>query len=86
LENYSWPIPALVVSVEAIFLSTFFMIGHNRQTPFQQAQADHDYEAPALELKTKTDLTRQIQTLTEELHRHLIGESTQRVIDAAARC
>jgi uncharacterized membrane protein len=75
LEPYPWPILALTVSLEAIFLSTFVMIGQNRQAAFQQAKADHDYEAQELELKTNTDLTRQIQLLTEELHRHFIGES-----------
>ncbi|WAJ46633.1 DUF1003 domain-containing protein [Mycobacterium sp. Aquia_216] len=76
LEKYSWPILALVVSLEAIFLSTFVMIGQNRQAAFQQAQADHDFEAQELELKANTELTRQIQILTEELHRHFIGESS----------
>jgi uncharacterized membrane protein len=75
LEKYPWPILALVVSLEAIFLSTFIMIGQNRQAAFQQAKADHDYQAQELELKTNTELTRQIQSLTEELHRHLIGGS-----------
>ena len=75
-EKYSWPILALVVSLEAIFLSTFVMIGQNRQAAFQQAQADHDFQAQEMELKTNTDLTRQIQILTQELHRHLIGETT----------
>ena len=75
LETYPWPILALVVSLEAIFLSTFVMIGQNRQAAFQQAKADHDYQAQELELKTNTDLTRQIQLLTEELHRRFIGGS-----------
>jgi uncharacterized membrane protein len=75
LEQYPWPILALTVSLEAIFLSTFVMIGQNRQAAFQQARADHDYEAQELELKTNTELTRQIQSLTEELHRHFLGGS-----------
>jgi uncharacterized membrane protein len=75
LEKYPWPILALTVGLEAIFLSTFVMIGQNRQAAFQQAQADHDYEAQELELKTNTELTRQIQSLTEELHRRIIGGS-----------
>ncbi len=73
LEKYPWPILALVVSLEAIFLSTFIMIGQNRQTAFQQAKADHDYEAEELELKANTEMTRQIHSLTQELHRHVIG-------------
>ena len=75
LETYPWPILALVVSLEAIFLSTFVMIGQNRQAAFQQAKADHDFESQELELKTNTELTRQIQLLTEELHRRFIGDS-----------
>jgi uncharacterized membrane protein len=75
LERYPWPILALTVSLEAIFLSTFVMIGQNRQAAFQQAKADHDYQAQELELKTNTELTRKIQSLTEELHRHFLEDS-----------
>ena len=60
LEKSPWPTLTLVVSLEAIFLSTFVMIGQNRQSEFQQAKADHDFEAQELELKTNTQLTRQI--------------------------
>ena len=52
LEKSPWPTLTLVVSLEAIFLSTFVMIGQNRQAAFQQAKADHDFEAQELELKT----------------------------------
>jgi uncharacterized membrane protein len=75
LEQNPWPTLTLVVSLEAIFLSTFVMIGQNRQSAFQQAKADHDFEAQELELKTNTELTRQIHVLTEELHRRVIGQS-----------
>jgi uncharacterized membrane protein len=37
--------PSDIVSLEAIFLSTFVMIGQNRQAAFQQAKADHDFQA-----------------------------------------
>lgn len=75
LERSPWPTLTLVVSLEAIFLSTFVMIGQNRQAAFQQAKADHDFEAQELELKTNTELTRQIHVLTEELHRRLIDDA-----------
>ena len=75
LEKYPWPILALWVGLEAIFLSTFIMIGQNRQAAFQQTKADHDYENQELELKTNTELTRQIQSLTAELHRRFIDGS-----------
>ena len=73
LEKSPWPTLTLVVSLEAIFLSAFVMIGQNRQAAFQQAKADHDFEAQELELKTNTDITRQIHALTEEVHRRVIG-------------
>ena len=68
LERSPWPTLTLVVSLEAIFLSTFVMIGQNRQASFQQAKADHDFVEQELELKTNTDLTRQIHTLVVELN------------------
>jgi uncharacterized membrane protein len=75
-EHSPWPTLTLVVSLEAIFLSTFVMIGQNRQSAFQQAKADHDYQAEELELKTNTDLTREIHRLTAELHRRLMGPAS----------
>jgi uncharacterized membrane protein len=73
-ESSPWPTLTLVVSLEAIFLSTFVMIGQNRQAAFQQAKADHDFVEQELELKTNTDLTREIHALTTELHRRLLVE------------
>ena len=72
-ESSPWPTLTLVVSLEAIFLSTFVMIGQNRQAAVQQAKADHDFVEQELELKTNTELTREIHTLTAELHRRLVG-------------
>ncbi len=43
IEKKPWPTLTLAVSLEAIFLSTFVMIGQNRQAAFQQAKADHDF-------------------------------------------
>jgi uncharacterized membrane protein len=74
IESNPWPTLTLIVSLEAIFLSTFVMIGQNRQAAFQQAKADHDFTEQELELKTNTELTREIHTLTTELHRRVIGD------------
>jgi uncharacterized membrane protein len=74
VENSPWPTLTLVVSLEAIFLSTFVMIGQNRSAAFQQAKADHDFVEQEAELKTNTELTRQIHRLTTELHRRVIDE------------
>ena len=60
-ESKPWPTLTLVVSLEAIFLSTFVMIGQNQE----------------LELKTNTQLTREIHRLTTELHRRFIDHRTQ---------
>lgn len=72
IESDPWPKLTLIVSLEAIFLSTFVMIGQNRQAAFQQAKADHDFTAQEVELKTNTELTRAIHTLTTEIHGHLV--------------
>jgi uncharacterized membrane protein len=74
-EKKPWPTLTLVVSLEAIFLSTFVMIGQNRAAAFQQAKADHDFQEQELELKTNTQLTREIHQLTTELHRRVIDEA-----------
>ena len=75
IEKNPWPTLTLVVSLEAIFLSTFVMIGQNRAAAFQQAKADHDFQEQELELKTNTQLTREIHQLTTELHRRVIDQA-----------
>ncbi|BFU45391.1 DUF1003 domain-containing protein [Krasilnikovia sp. MM14-A1004] len=78
VESDPWPTLTLIVSLEAIFLSTFVMIGQNRQATFQQAKADHDFQEQELELKTNTELTREIHRLTTELHRRLVDRDEGR--------
>jgi uncharacterized membrane protein len=73
-ERSPWPTLTLVVSLEAIFLSSFVMIGQNRQAAFQQAKADHDFVEEVQELKLNTALTREIHELTRELHERVIGK------------
>jgi uncharacterized membrane protein len=72
-EKNPWPTLTLAVSLEAIFLSTFVMIGQNRQAAFQQAKADHDYEHIDKLLEHNTELTRLVHQLTEELHQRILG-------------
>jgi uncharacterized membrane protein len=73
LEGNPWPTLTLVVSLEAIFLSTFVMIGQNRQAAFHDAKADHDFVEQEQELKTNTDLTRAIHELTLEVHGAIVA-------------
>ena len=71
-EASPWPTLTLIVSLEAIFLSTFVMIGQNRQASFQQAKADHDFDVSEQELHANTDITRAIHELTQEIHKQVI--------------
>jgi uncharacterized membrane protein len=74
IESNPWPKLTLIVSLEAIFLSTFVMIGQNRQAAFQQAKADHDFTESEQELKTNTELTRSIHQLALQIHGSVCSE------------
>jgi len=67
-DRYPFQFLTFIVSLEAIFLSTFVMIGQNRQAAFQQLKADHDFHEQETELKENTDLTRMIHQLAKEIH------------------
>jgi uncharacterized membrane protein len=75
-ERSPWPTLTLAVSLEAIFLSTFVMIGQNRQAAFQQTKSDRDYQDVDSLLVENTNLTRAINHLTQEMHQHLLGDTT----------
>ena len=83
LEQSPWPTLTLVVSLEAIFLSCFVMIGQNHQAAFQQAKADHEFAEEEQELKLNTQLTREIHELTRQVHEQIVG--TSGVHDAKGR-
>jgi uncharacterized membrane protein len=68
LEAEPWPRLTLVVSLEAIFLSAFVMIGQNRQAAFQRAKADADFLAQELELHGNTESMRVIERHVREIH------------------
>ena len=68
VEADPWPKLTLVVSLEAIFLSTFVMIGQNRQAEFAQRKADHDFVEQEQELKLNTELTKAAHALAKEIY------------------
>ncbi|WP_285726830.1 DUF1003 domain-containing protein [Psychromicrobium xiongbiense] len=74
-EQSPWPTLTLIVSLEAIFLSTFVMIGQNRQAAFQQVKADHDYLAQEQLLVENTNLTRTIHELTRQIHERVLADT-----------
>ena len=77
VEKSPWPTLTLVVSLEAIFLSTFVMIGQNRQAEFAQHKADHDFTEQEQELKLNTELTRAIHALAQEIHAKVVAGSAE---------
>jgi uncharacterized membrane protein len=82
VESDPWPKLTLMVSLEAIFLSAFVMIGQNRQAEFQRAKADHDFAAQKQEVARNTEVTRAILDLTTEIHEHVVGDGDQRSFTA----
>ena len=76
-EDSPWPTLTLVVSLEAIFLSAFVMIGQNRQAAFQQQKADSDYASVDQLLEENTRLTRLIHQLTSEVHQVVLQQHEQ---------
>jgi uncharacterized membrane protein len=72
LEKSPWPTLTLIVSLEAIFLSTFVMIGQNRQADFAQRKANHDFLEQEQELKLNTELTKVIHRLATEIHTKVV--------------
>ena len=82
IESDPWPRLTLIVSLEAIFLSTFVMIGQNRQAEFQREKADHDFATESQELRLNTELTQTIHTLTSEIHRRIVEPPAATTVSA----
>jgi uncharacterized membrane protein len=80
-ERSPWQTLTLIVSLEAIFLSTFVLIGQNRVSAFQQAKADHDFMEESTELKVNTELTRKIEALLQQVHAEVCGPNAPPVGD-----
>ena len=71
LEGRPWPTLTLVVSLEAIFLSTFVMISQNRADERRQVLADHQWQFVQTEEQQNEELLRlssQILELTQAVH------------------
>jgi uncharacterized membrane protein len=72
IEDSPWPTLTLIVSLEAIFLSTFVMISQNRADEKRQAMASQEWQSVQLEEKQNEqllDLSKQILDLTDAIHR-----------------
>ena len=70
-DPFPFPFLTMGVSLEAIFLSTFVMIGQNRQSKVAEVKANHDFTEQEQELKTNTELTKAIHALAQEMHANI---------------
>jgi uncharacterized membrane protein len=71
VESYPYGLLTMIVSLEAIFLSTFVMISQNRADAKQQVLADHEWHTVQEEdhqNRELLDLSNQILALTKEVH------------------
>ncbi len=70
VEDYPFGLLTMIVSLEAIFLSTFVMISQNRADARRQVIADEQWKMVQVEDKQNVeliDLSRQILELTKEV-------------------
>ena len=71
VEKYPFGLLTMIVSLEAIFLSTFVMISQNRADAKQQVVADqqwHTVQEEDTQNQELLDLSNQILALTKEVH------------------
>lgn len=71
VERYPFGLLTMLVSLEAIFLSTFILISQNRQDQKRQLLAEHEWMLVQEEEKQNEELielSRQILELTRQVH------------------
>ena len=72
IESFPYGLLTMIVSLEAIFLSTFVMISQNRADEKRQALADDQWQLVQLEQNQNEELitmSHQLLDLTKEVHR-----------------
>jgi len=80
VEKYPFGLLTMIVSLEAIFLSTFVMISQNRADAKRQVLADHQWEFVQAEEKQNEqllDLSNKILELTNEIRQLTIAHTGQ---------
>lgn len=78
IEESPWPTLTLIVSLEAIFLSTFVLISQNRADEKRQAMAAQEWQSVQLEEQQNEqllDLSKQILELTDAIHRLTVAHT-----------
>ena len=78
VEHYPYGLLTMIVSLEAIFLSTFVMISQNRADAKRQVVADQQWQTVKeedMQNQELLDLSRQILELTKAVHAYTAGRS-----------
>jgi len=70
-DKYPFNLLTMLLSLEAILLSTLIMISQNRAASRDKVQAEHQYEHQELELHENTKLTQEVHDLTKIIHDYL---------------
>jgi uncharacterized membrane protein len=81
VEKYPYGLLTMIVSLEAIFLSTFVMISQNRADAKRQVIADQQWQTVQEEDKQNQDLlglSKQILELTQAVHAYAEAASSTR--------
>jgi uncharacterized membrane protein len=71
IEGYPYGLLTMIVSLEAIFLSTFVMISQNREEARREVFADHQWKVIQKEDEQNQhllQLTQKIHGLTQQIH------------------
>ena len=80
VEDYPFGLLTMIVSLEAIFLSTFVMISQNRADAKRAVLADHEWQFVQDEEKQNEqllDLSKQILELTDAIHRLTVAHTRE---------
>src|SRR5215208_336986 len=78
VEHYPYVLLTMIVSLEAIFLSTFVMISQNRADEKRQVLADHQWQTVQEEEQENEELlqlSNQILELTRAIHQMAAAQS-----------
>ena len=78
VEHYPYGLLTMIVSLEAIFLSTFVMISQNRADEKRQVLADHQWQTVQEEEQENEELlqlSNQILELTRAIHQMAAAQS-----------
>ncbi len=78
VEKYPFGLLTMIVSLEAIFLSTFVMISQNRADAKREALADHQWQIVQEEETQNEELlsiSKQILDLTKQVHQLTVSKS-----------